>query len=320
MKAHGPLSIAAATTSSLALAITGYSATTSVQLPSNSLEILRHMSIVYLPDGEGGTAKTIRIQGVNVQIVNGLQATNGNPQDPSSIEVGSTRVNAVGNLIVGYNEEATSPLSIHLRAGSHNVVVGSGSSYSSFGGIVAGGQNSVSAPYCSITGGISGHASGPFSSVNGGNGNHASGMFSAIAGGANNSVEDYHSAISGGMFNRATGVGAWVGGGLENLASGGSSAISGGSRNSAEGAGSSVSGGTFNCAAGDTSSILGGGSDEDPLFGSPVGNKAVGHLSVVCGGKDCTALGALSTVGGGRETTTEDPYDWAAGGLVEAGL
>src|SRR5258705_97292 len=53
-------------------------------------EILNHMSIVYLDDGQGGQAKTIRFSGVNVQIVNGLGATE--------------TVNGVGNLIVGYNE------------------------------------------------------------------------------------------------------------------------------------------------------------------------------------------------------------------------
>ena len=35
-------------------------------------EILNHMSLVYLDDGLGGTVKTLRISGINVQIVNGL--------------------------------------------------------------------------------------------------------------------------------------------------------------------------------------------------------------------------------------------------------
>ena len=63
-------------------------------------EILSHMSIVELPLGEDviGTAKTIRFTGVNVQIVNGLGATNGNPGDPRDDE---QVVNGLGNLVVG---------------------------------------------------------------------------------------------------------------------------------------------------------------------------------------------------------------------------
>ena len=68
-------------------------------------EILSHMSIVYLDDGFGNPVnKTIRITGVNVQIVNGLDATNGYPPDPNSVDSGLTVVNGVGNLVVGYNE------------------------------------------------------------------------------------------------------------------------------------------------------------------------------------------------------------------------
>jgi hypothetical protein len=35
-------------------------------------EILSHMSIVHLDDGQGGTAKTIRVSDINVQVVNGM--------------------------------------------------------------------------------------------------------------------------------------------------------------------------------------------------------------------------------------------------------
>ncbi len=49
-------------------------------------DILRHMSIVYLDDGQGGMAKTIRFTGVNVQVVNGLKSTNGFPFDPDSVD------------------------------------------------------------------------------------------------------------------------------------------------------------------------------------------------------------------------------------------
>ena len=56
-----------------------------IGLTPEQSEILSHMEIVYLQDGQGGQAKTIRITGVNVQIVNGLGATNGNPKRPSYV-------------------------------------------------------------------------------------------------------------------------------------------------------------------------------------------------------------------------------------------
>ena len=60
-------------------------------------EILSLMSIEFLDDGQGGTAKTFRLTGVNLQVVNGLGATNGIPGDPEST---FGTVNGLGNLIV----------------------------------------------------------------------------------------------------------------------------------------------------------------------------------------------------------------------------
>ena len=39
----------------------------------------KHLSLVDVDDGQGKKVRTLRITGVNVQIVNGLGATNGNP-------------------------------------------------------------------------------------------------------------------------------------------------------------------------------------------------------------------------------------------------
>src|SRR5439155_451995 len=47
------------------------------------------------------------ITGTNLNIRNGLGATNGNPADPASLDPASTHVNGKGNLIVGYNEFGT---------------------------------------------------------------------------------------------------------------------------------------------------------------------------------------------------------------------
>ena len=48
-------------------------------------EILDHLSIVYLDDGQGGRVKTLRVSRINLQIVNGLGATNGNPGNSAAI-------------------------------------------------------------------------------------------------------------------------------------------------------------------------------------------------------------------------------------------
>ena len=114
-------------------------------------EILGHMSIVKIPtetDEEGNVlsaAKTIRFTGVNVQVVNGLGATNGNPDDPNSLgREGEppTTTNGVGNLIVGYQEFRGRS---DDRTGSHNIVGGFRQNYSSFGGLVVGRKNTISA-------------------------------------------------------------------------------------------------------------------------------------------------------------------------------
>ncbi len=93
-------------------------------LTPEQAEILSHQSIVYLDDGQGGTVKTLRISGINVQVVNGLDATNGYPTDPDSIDLMETQTNGLGNLLVGYNEIGNP--NGDDRTGSHNIVVGHG--------------------------------------------------------------------------------------------------------------------------------------------------------------------------------------------------
>jgi hypothetical protein len=94
------------------------------------------------------------ITGANLNIRNGVGTTAGEP-------------NGLGNLIVGYNENAFPP-STQPRTGSHNIVVGTVNGYSSFGGLVAGQDNRISAPYATVTGGRGNAASGEWSSVSGG--------------------------------------------------------------------------------------------------------------------------------------------------------
>jgi len=118
---------------------------------------------------------TLQFSGINVQVVSGSGATSG-------------AVNGKGNLIVGYNESGfctgsfinPNPCNTNAdcpvggtctpvaKSGSHNLVIGQSNAYSSYGGLVAGRKNTVSAPNASVTGGFGNTASGTQSSVSGG--------------------------------------------------------------------------------------------------------------------------------------------------------
>ncbi len=115
---------------------------------------------------------TVRFAGVNVLVLNGLGATDS--------------INGVGNLIVGYDE--ASPTSgvfeqPSVKTGSHNLVVGAGHTYTSWGGVVAGLKNEIAGPYATVTGGQICTASGDQASVAGGLRNVASGDESSVGGG-----------------------------------------------------------------------------------------------------------------------------------------
>lgn len=210
-------------------------------LTTEQSEILGCMSMADLPDGQGGTARTLRISGVNVQIVNNMGSTH--------------TVNGVGNLIVGYQEQRTGT---NYRTGSHNIIVGQRHDYTCYGGLVAGIENTISGAYASVSGGEENEASGNTASVSGGRNNKASGSHAFVGGGGwedaetgNEAFGDY-SAILGGLANlagdstrtnHALGRCATVSGGAGNTASGQNSSVSGGNLNTASGSASSVSGG-----------------------------------------------------------------------------
>jgi hypothetical protein len=159
----------------------------STSLTAVQQEILGHMSIVYLPDGQGGSCKTIRFTDVNVQIVNGMGKT--------------MNTNCVGNLILGYNELGNSW--IDLRTGSHNLVVGRQNSYSSYGGVVVGSDQVATGVHACVLGGKSGRASGDGAVVVGGELGMAGGTRTAAFGGFNNVVNGSWNTIAGGRDNIA---------------------------------------------------------------------------------------------------------------------
>ncbi len=282
-------------------------------LTAEQREILSHLSIEYVPDGLGGQLKTIRVTGVNVQIVNGLGNTDS--------------TNGLGNLIVGYNELGNPAGDV--RVGSHNVCIGVRDTYSSYGGIVVGQDNAVTGAYSSVTGGRNNLASGVSSHISGGGGDYpighvyqegnlASGPFSSVSGGVVNVASGRWDAVSGGNHNLASGGGSSVSGGQNNIASGPSSWAAGGLDNDSGGYWTSAIGGYNNWAA--DGLCLGGSNNQAFIGGSCVGgdgNIANGLLSTVTGGSGNTASGTLSSVSGGLGRTATSDNDWVAGSLSE---
>lgn len=117
-----------------------------------------------LLEGVSRDKNNLVFKGVNVQVVNGTGTTNG-------------AVNGLGNLIVGYNQPRDGADEIE-RTGSHNIIVGDGHDYKSYGGLVAGLSNTISGAYSSVSGGLRNVASGDYSAVSGGHFKSAEGLYS----------------------------------------------------------------------------------------------------------------------------------------------
>ncbi|HET6383705.1 MAG TPA: hypothetical protein VFJ58_09960 [Armatimonadota bacterium] len=96
------------------------------------------------------------IAGANLTIVNGLGHTD--------------TTNGLGNLILGYNKLDASAFG-PSHTGSHNLVIGDDHQYLSYGGLVAGFDNGISAPYACVSGGTYNFATATGASISGGDGN-----------------------------------------------------------------------------------------------------------------------------------------------------
>lgn len=159
------------------------------------------------------STQTVLFSGANLQIVNGLDSTD-------------APVNGLGNLIVGYNEEAifnSDSASLFERTGSHNIIVGPRHTYQSYGGIVAGRSNNILAPHASVLNGFNNIAEAEFSAIVSGMYNATYGKNSAVVGGALNITGLYEDStvgtscvVVGGEQNAAWGNGAAVLGGTGN--------------------------------------------------------------------------------------------------------
>ncbi len=123
--------------------------------------------------------------GANVYVENGLGTT--------------TTTNGKGNLIVGYGMFSDDA----ALSGSHNLVVGKGNDFESYGGIVAGEQNRVSAPHALVLGGNENIAAGFAAVALGGIMNEANGDNSLAAGGIGN-IANHPFATTAGTHYRST--------------------------------------------------------------------------------------------------------------------
>jgi hypothetical protein len=269
--------------------------------------LLPHLSVVWLDDAAGGQRKTVRLTGVNLQIVNGLGSTNGNRSDPFAVAPVLTRTNGVGNLIIGYDEPRQ--FGPHERTGSHNLVLGKEHSYPSFGGLVAGDANRVTAPFSSAAGGYDQTASGLRSAVLGGQENVADGEGAAVLGGGYNCASGMLATASGGAYNLVPGEYASLLGGESLIVSGITAVGVGGAQLTVSGTGAVGVGGVQGMATAYGTVVVGGeggvadGSQSVVVGGA--GNRAGpdggagGEWAVVVGGQNNLASGNLSTVAGG---------------------
>ncbi|NTS77500.1 hypothetical protein HR060_11565 [Catenovulum sp. SM1970] len=222
---------------------------------------------------------TVRVDGCNLQIINGG---------------GFTRhKNGLGNMIVGYNNQASAPsVPDFSNDGSHNFVLGHSHIYTSTGNFIAGTRHEVY--------GTSGFVTGHFgtttqhnNTIAGGKNNHSHGIFSAVLGGQNNGVQNgsQSSVVIGGELNRVNSF--WT-------------SVSGGFANFVDGQRGSVSGGRFNRIPfeGNQGTIVGGEQNT-------VSNEAASIL----GGKGNNAGGFTSTIGGGLNRSTDKNYEFRAGNM-----
>jgi uncharacterized coiled-coil protein SlyX len=141
---------------------------------------------------EGVRGPNLIFEGVNVHIRNKRSST--------------TMVDGLGNLIIGYNEIGDDAGLFYpppVRSGSHNLIVGSGHSYTSAGGFVAGYRNAIGNSFSAVTGGFLNVADGEYSTVSGGLLNIAGGEFSAVSGGMQNDTAGFASSVAGGTYNES---------------------------------------------------------------------------------------------------------------------
>ena len=290
---------------------------TSDALTLEQKQILSYMHLVQEHDGSGRKLPTIRIEGVNVQIVNGEGET--------------YQVNGLGNLIVGYQ----APNGPSDRSGSHNVIVGDDTDYTSYAGLSTGGGNQLLGPGCATVATYESIARGTVNAVFGGTDNEVDGVFNATIGGQwhriDGSFGQGHLVLGGsGATIQGQGVRHVIVGGYSQTIDGGEgNVIVGGTWNELVDSyhvgtlasnrahaqfvyGGAMVGGTDNTMVSsgqDTLSSVMVGGDRNAITGGS-------HVTVL-GGERNAASGDWSVVTGGRIRSASGAHDWVAGGLFQ---
>ncbi len=120
----------------------------------------------------------------------------------------TSTVNGRGNLIVGYDEGDSAN-----KTGSHNIVFGTHATYSSFGGLVGGTNNTIDGQYASAISGTGNQATGDQSVILGASSATASGTGSVVVSGSSGDASGFRSVVTGGWHNTASGSWSVVSGG-----------------------------------------------------------------------------------------------------------
>lgn len=235
-------------------------------------------------------ASDVFFVGCNIHVRDGSGATEG---------VDGSLQSGRGNLILGYNEASRNGESPEvcsnssaadvvtcrqeggiwgrdLQTGIHNLVVGSGHTFTQHSGIVAGRNNAITGVGANAIGGRSNHASGEMASVTGGTENTATGKSSVVVGGFDNNASGDDAVVSGGSYNVAGGNASVVVAGENNQATGETSFISGGTMNEVSGEYSCATNSYATVSTGKEASITGGrevfaGLDETIISGRVFG-------------------------------------------------
>ena len=142
-------------------------------------------SLKLLTASMNADANNVYFTGVNVNVRDGTGRTD------------CESCNSLGNLIVGYDEQRINGSD---KSGSHKLVVGKLHNYQSYGGFVAGYQNTVSGPASSVSGGGGSTAEELSSTVSGGGGSTASGQYSSVSGGFQRTTAAFYDWVAGTLF------------------------------------------------------------------------------------------------------------------------
>ncbi len=160
------------------------------------------------------SSSTLLVTGANVQIVNGVGTTDS--------------TNRRGNLILGYNEDASGYEGSGMREGSHSLVMGMNHAYTGYANLVQGDSSSVTGNYGAVIGGRGLDVYGEGGVVVGGTSNRSDGRGSVVVGGAANAATGDYSTVIGGGANSARDDYSLVLGGYLTGSAGGTSVVVGG--------------------------------------------------------------------------------------------